>query len=378
MSKLRKQSVFAYFLALLLPLFGVADVATQKTIAEVLNFVIQPPQFSEGLITLQSVEKIIEVVAPILSDRLQQLAYDRVVATTQFLDHYEHCKIEDPNILPLEAFKSFKFDPFKPPFKGGPCVSLTLDIYAHLPTDLNSYIVAAKLPTRYQQFALPQFCHTAVLIHFQDPQDPSCEGFVVLDPSFDFPVPIVLKKNEPTPFVCDMGEKGLWEFSLTGDKIVCEIYNKQRASSKSFDEEEWRLVYRTDRLLNPIESSAAPMILADRRLSFLTRSPRGVSLAHLNVELNKERIVWDDQGGFFEPISFTKFINDTWLFPEPFASTLRLSQSDLFSKIERIIVSKETLDDLYTSYLALILELDDFSITGAIDKKETQAIINKY
>lgn len=348
---------------------------SDSLISQKLNQVVQPSQFSQGHEIFLSSEEIIKQVTPILRKRLVEANYDRIFPVTQFLEHYQKCKKKDQTITPIEACKSFVFHPLIPSFRGGPCVSLTYDLYEHLPEEIKGFIVAARLPGKYQQFAFPQFSHTAILIKYQNPNDHEDNGYILLDPSFDISEPILLK-NGGTPFFYDMKNKGVWKFSLIEDQILCEILSEESALTRDESPDLWRMVYLTAKLDNPIESSAVPMIFVDRRLSLLSRDSQGKMIVHLNVELNKKRIVWDTPAGWFEPILFASITPNSLLFPDWFAASLQTTTHELSDRIHKIIQDKKILDSLYCDYLLLLKETQDDSITGKIDRNQIDVIIN--
>lgn len=341
------------------------------TISDYLGAAVQPPHFvvPPPPLTLSS-EKLVEMLRPILRERLAETNYDRVHVVLHLLDH--HKKHVEQSLLPFSFLKELKGEEFFKNARGAPCVGLTLDIFDHLPKNIHAYIVAAELPRRYHQFAAPQYCHTAVLIPFQTDSE---AGFVVLDPSFDFAEPIVVKEGG-APYFYDMGNKGVWVFFLEKDKIICQISQSKTMTWTEEEIENKRMSYRTDALLNPIESSAVPMILIDRRLSLLARDENGIHLSHLNIELNKNRIIWDQHGVQFEPISFDDFLSGKFRFTESFAKGLYLTADELNQIVLRVLEEKPRLDQLYRDYLKLLHSSQDWSITGPLDKAELEHFIN--
>lgn len=362
------------FFALLLFIFPFSKAsAKNNSLSEALNFSIQAPIFSTPPEISSSSRDIVDQVRSILRERLQVINYDRLFPISQFLDHYQkYQKDSTEDILPIDAFKTFRFIPILPTNNGGPCLSLTFDLKNHLPEYLKPYIAIAKLPGKYQQFGFPEYSHTAVLIKFTNPFDPNDKGFVLLDPSFDIDEPIVLKEDG-NPFVYDTTVNGIWTFYIKDDQIICEIDNGQTISETAYEGNDYKMFYITNQITNPIECSAMPMILCDRRLSLLSRQENGLHLAHLNVELNKNRVIWDQNGTRFIPISFQQ-LKDGWSFPNWFANALVLEESLLMQKILRILENKNILDSLYLDYLSIIKSTEDFSITGKLDLSELDEI----
>ncbi|MBX9744185.1 MAG: hypothetical protein K2X08_03125, partial [Chlamydiales bacterium] len=158
-----------------------------------------------------------------------------------------------------------------------------------------------------------------------------------------------------------------WKFYLDEDKIICDIDPSEDPEKNQRPADYFRGVYFTTSLSNPIKSSAVPMILVDRRYSFLSRREDGTQIVHLNIELEKQRIIWNQGHIKYEPIPFDRLLNADVLFPEWFSSKLLLSQSELNWKLWRIIKNKKVLDSLYRDYLLLLKDTQDFSITGPLD-----------
>lgn len=344
------------------------NLYSDSTLSERLNLAVQPPIFSSASKTKLSGSEIVDKLKPILKSRISQTNYDRTFPIIQFIDYYNSLKKPLKNLSPIEAFKKFKFEPLLSNNRGGPCLTLTLDLIQYIPEELNAYVCLAKLPTKYQQIAFPEYSHSAVLIRYVNPNNSRDCGFVLLDPSFDIDEPILLEENQ-APYYYDTKINGIWKFYLEKDKIICEIIKED---SDVID----KMVYLTHKVTNPIESSAMPMLLVDRRLSLLSRKENGLHLAHLNVELNKKRVIWDKDGTRFEPISFDQ-IKQGWTFPNWFSSNLFLEQEKIDNIMTEIVNNKNIIDCLYFEYISLIKETKDFSITGEIEIKNLDLILNQ-
>lgn len=294
------------------------------------------PLFTSGSTTALKASDVIALVEPIVQNRLSSTNYDRMGATEQFIEHFLACQKNDPLITPLAAYKNFTYQYKRQGRQGGPCVALTLDLFEHLPKETAAYIVAAKLPSRFQQPLFPTYCHTAILIVCD-------EGYVLLDPSFDIDKAVWLPFNGPS-YRFDMGKKGIWEFSIGKDEIICDVYPVGGRPSHP-DPDYLRMHYRLDALVNPIESSAIPMLVRDRRLSFLSRDEHGFQHAHINVELDKGHILWDEEGVQYAPIAFNAFGPTS--FPESFCQKLHISQQELYRRVSLILNNKSLLDSIY-------------------------------
>jgi len=330
-------------------------------LSERLDYVVQPPLFREQKVTaLASGSEIAEAIRPILRERLAARNYDRMFPVTQFLDHYEALCAEGIDLSPLEALKSFRFQTILPDERGGPCYSVTYDLFTHLPKGFSPYICLSQLPERFQQFGFPKYSHTAILIRYQNPSDRQDCGYVLLDPSFDIDEPLIIRSSgEPSLF--DTGANGIWHFYVRDGAIICDLVKGQ--------EKVGTMIYTTQKIENPIASSAVPMFLVDRRLSMLSRTDRGQRLAHIRIEVDKKRVIWDQERKRFAPITFQQ-IGEGWKFPEWFAQGLYMSQETLNAKIAKIVKHQATLNRLAKEYFALLWETRDFSVTGKLDEKK--------
>ena len=362
---------FRFYLALFFVIYLFQIQAS--SITEFTAGLIQSPHFEAGKKTTLPGHEIVRKVKPILTQHLVDTNYDRVGVGMQLIDYYQNQDCDLPQIL------SFKYKSELRNGRGAPCVGLTLDILSKIPDEVNAYIVAAILPNRYQQFAAPQYCHAAVLIAFESFEDPSDNGYILIDPSFDLAEPILLYRNSKS-YIYNAGRKGIWVFSIDHDTIVCQIYPKGMLSAQITAEEagQWRMIYRTDQLANPLESSAIPMALIDRRLSLLARDVDGYHTSHLNIELDKGQIVWDLHEKRQTPIHFNQFYNGSYEFDEEFASFLHMKSSDLNGDIMYILNHQNILNELYVQYLELIETTRDFSIVGNLDPVKLRAIIEKH
>jgi len=325
---------------------------------------IEPAQFTDEIpITEMSAKEITQKLKPYICERLETVLYNRIGVVEQFLKHYESLKAKNVHLSPIDAVSSFKLkDDVQ---KGGPCVLLTLDCLNHLPQGIRGHVVAATLSKRHQQFAAPAFCHTAVLISYRDPKDHMKRGYVLLDPSFDIAKPIVLEKGASDEF--DTGRNGIWTFSLADEGICC----KSKAHSGEIwgdgDPRKIQMLYRTDHFVNPIAASALPMILIDRKLALVARDQNGKRIAHIRIELDKERVIWDDFGKVYPPISFKEFLQKEFCIHEAFAAHFKLSSDYLEKTIKYIILRKDILNELYVEYVLALFEEKRKDLMGIPD-----------
>lgn len=342
--------------SLLCGLLAFTNLVGASQLSEELDHAIQPPTFSRAPVTTVSAEEVIKVMSPILKDRLVAVHYDRIFPMLEFIEYYKSKHAVDNELTPIEAFKTFDLDMLSPRNQGGPCVTLTLDLLQYIPEEFQAYPCLAALPTGFQQFGFPRYSHSAVLIKFDADEEPSQIAFILLDPSFDFDEPIVIK-SDGTPTYYDTKVNGIWAFHLEQDRIICEFDRRGQHQVMTY------LTQQTD---NIITASAMPMILADRRLSLLSRREDGLHVAHCNIELNKKRVVWDLDRVRKSPIGLSQF-QEGVEFPDEFARELHMYSWELNGRILYIIENKAILDELHEGYLELLKQTQDFSITGQLE-----------
>ncbi|MFZ4773298.1 MAG: hypothetical protein ACOYK9_04835 [Chlamydiia bacterium] len=313
---------------------------------------LEAPKLSSPKVVEVSSDLLYATVAPILQQRLETIHYNRTIPVLQFIEHYKKAKKLDPSITLLNGFRTFPYQ-CTPEKNGGPCYVLSLDMLHHIPKEYSPYLALAVVPQKYQQLAFPQFVHTAVLIAFENREE---SGYLLLDPSFDFAQPILLKRGEGPVYYTNCHQE-VSKFTLEGDEIFCEM---QTGSKESI------IVYSTKKVDNPIECSAAPMVLADRKLAIVTRDKNGNHKAQCSFELNKNQFNWSYQGVRQPPISFENLLKGE-LPPPFFIEALGQSQKEFNAMAIEILTETTLLDALYIEYLEYLYETKDTSVTGPLD-----------
>lgn len=324
-----------------------------------LSFAIERAKFKPPIITNISEKELLEYVTPILRKRLSETKYDRVVIAEQFLRHFEKSKNIDPEITSLESFQTFKIDN-ELENMGNSCVSLSIDLINLLPKDIKAFNTAAILSDVYQQYAGPIYCHVTPLIIFNDPRTNE-KGYVLLDPSFHISDPIVVKENYE-PFVFDMGssKKGAWNFYKYNNFIHCQP--RERKNEEKWDENRLKkslMVYRTDEIINPVESSSNPMFIIDRNYPIVSRFEDGAQRAHINISLDKKCVIFKIGKKDKQTIRFDEVING-YKFNNELSDGLLLDNYKMNCSIFNIIINLKVFNDLYFSYLEYLREENSF------------------
>lgn len=308
---------------------------------------IEAPAFLEPSEPIyETASDIISAVTPILKNRLKVCLYDRVNIWHQFLQHIE--KADQYEIGALNSFHP-NFDISRQ--KGSACVGMTLDLIEKIPAHFHPYIVAAKLPAKFEQELFPYYCHTAVIIRFKNPLSKEEGGYILLDPAFDIPVPILLDSNHSQQLI-DMREKGKWLFKIglkgAQDVIVCYT------NLNDLDNPATHMIYRTDQFANPIPASAIPMFLADKKPTLLSRNEEGIHYAHLNLELNKKAILVSVNYRRQEPISFHDLVSKKYEFDPQLTSLFGMSPTELRCYFEFLISNIDTILKIQMQYRKIV------------------------
>ncbi len=335
--------------------FAFINLLLGGTLEEITEGGIQPPLFRAGEITYASSDLLLQTLQPILEDHLEEINYDRLSASLQIMNHFNSC-----SSFLMNELRNFNYIPIID--KGGPCVSISLDLIKRLPNWIKAYLVGAQLPAKYQQFAFPLYCHTAVMIRYQNPDESNDSGYIILDPSFDLPIPILI--NHETVFKYTRPGRDHWTMWLKDNQIMCQLapFNEL----KNYVADDYLMIYRTDSFVNPIQASAIPMLIADRRLSLLSRDRTGKHFCSISVELDRNRVVWSIDQVQQPPIFFTDFLNGKTL-PRSVSKALCLKTEELNGKIKQAIELKPILDRVFFEYLNFIEKYHDHSITGKLN-----------
>ncbi len=316
-----------------------------------LSKAIEHSIFEKGKITPLSSETILEKISKRISKRISETKYDRIVIAEQYLEHFFKTKKEKKDITPIESFQTFKISNSLTKNSGNSCVALTMDMINLMPNNIFAYPIAGILSDIYQQYAGPKHSHVTPLISFQNPLDEKDSGYILLDPSFHISKPIVLKKDG-NAFSYDMGfKKGLWCFSIKDQSIYCQP--KERGNEEKWPEKRLKdslMIYRTDAILNPVESSSNPMFIIDRSYPIVSRFDDGSQRAHINVNLDKKCIVWKIGKEKKPPISFNEIING-YKFDKNFADLLLLDRDQLNNSLYNVIDNADIFDNLYNDYI---------------------------
>ncbi|PWU16063.1 MAG: acetate--CoA ligase [Chlamydiae bacterium] len=293
---------------------------------------------------LRDSQVLSKMITPLLREHLKALNYDRAHLVGEFLDFYEQMRQKSPSIQAVDAMIAFNPDMDVHKRKGGSCLALTRELSLSMPKELNMAIIPAVLSKRFQQRGWSKYSHSTLIFSYQSPNDPADRGYVFLEPSFDIDTPIILKQDG-TPFVAYLKERGRLSFRLEGEKAFCV----------NLDNLEWgTMVYDLKEFKNPAEVAIKAMIACDRRISLVSRNETGEHKAHININLDHENVTWSINYKSQDPITFVDFMDRKVCFDEDFAQKLNYSAEDLNELVAKIIKNKSVLDQLKDEYFQLI------------------------
>ncbi len=224
-------------------------------------------------------------------------------------------------------------------------INVPKNLLAQLPKEVKAYKISSILPERFRQKGWPKVSHEALAIRFQNAKETTDQGVVLMDPNFDIPVAIICKKDG-TPFHVDMKDKGEWTYALRGERIICW---KSRVLS-----EEPNMIYSLKEYVNPASVGVKPMIATDQRVSLVSRTDRGVHLAHLNVIFKNQHVSSSVNYKRNEPIPFNDFVTRKIEFNNNFAKLLMLDRNGLNASIRKVIHNVDILNTLREQYLELV------------------------
>lgn len=318
---------------------------------------VELPEFTTPPITKMGGDEIARIVAPILSKRLSETKYDRVVLAVQYLEHLRSLRAVNPSITAIEAYATYKINSSLAKNNGNSCVGLSLDLMRLLQQGIVAYPAGAILSNRYQQKCGPRYSHVTPMIAYQ--KSPKDKGLVILDPSFHIGKPIVLPANGPA-YTYDMGgKKGVWRFSIDQERVLCQA--GARDGEPAWDlarSADSLMIYRTDQITNPEESSALPMFAIDRSYPIVSRFPDGSQIAHINVDLNKREVHIKIGEEKHPSAPFPAIRNGTFRFSSQLAKALLLDTEDLNESVSLIVEEADSLDELYRQFIELLRKDD--------------------
>ena len=294
-------------------------------------------------------EALKNVLQPLLSYHLQSTVYNRLYPIVDFLKYYKTLK----DISILEALK--KYDVKKVALQKenyGSCFTLINQMFATLPSNLNAHFIPVKLSKRFKQEGWDEFSHTAICIYYENEKNKEDEGFVLLEPNLDVPVPLFFSKIGDKTTV-DMGEKrGLWTFEFDGNNVIC--YGHERVGEKPWTDQEKennKIVFIVSHgVKEPYNYALRPMMGSDQTMSVVSRDAHGKHMAHLKLNLPKKTITCSLRNKYLPQVTFEEFLKKPD-FDKNFCKTLNVDNKKLVESVLEVIKSQNLLKELRDSFL---------------------------
>jgi len=316
------------------------------------NDISSPVKFTEiTQKTTMSSKEIVRIVTPILMEHMSRKNYNRLYLAEAFIDFYNKNQLQYTSSI--EALVSFDIKKYETEKDNGICFSLTQDLFDRLPCSIQACKIGAILPGRYQQKGWHLFPHTAIIIPFENPEDFSDTGYILLDPNFDISTPIVLKRESQSTYI-DMGKKGKWKFHLVKNKIMCYMFSNEKKNQDSSYKIYDVMIYILNEYRNSADSALKTMIATDRGIPIVSRDENGKHIAHMKIDLNK-RVVSSSVYERRKPlISFEDFSSGKQEFDREFAELLNMDIDSLNRSIRKIINNVSILETLSEEYFLLL------------------------
>ncbi len=291
-------------------------------------------------------EKLCKIIDPLLKKHLKETNYDRLNLVLQYIHHHNAICEKNPVTNPLETLESFEPDLSLGELHGSSCFGLNIDLLLKLPKDLSAYPIPATLFSYSQQPYWPILSHIALVIPFYNPQDPKDKGYVLLDPHLKMESPLVITLSG-NPQLGNLKEKGVCTFSYEEDHIISKSPIDSNGNNFS-------MTYYLTEFTNFIEAGLKPILAADRKITLYSRTEYGEVIASIILLLDANILQYRLPGNPIKEISFVDFISHQTSLENSLADGLHIEKEQLSTLIEKILLHKNLLDDLYHKYTDFI------------------------
>ncbi len=305
------------------------------------NYVAPEPEFElpdESMVTALGETALVNMLRERLIAQTVARNYDRMIYINAFLSFMER----NPGLSMDEALATFDVDSaaLVVSAAGGHCSALSCNLLRQGGLGEGAYLVASQLPADYQQEGAPEYCHVAAMIRFRNPEDENDQGLILLEPGFNITEPIVVRPGPGTRL--DVGEE-VWVFTLSedGSEIVCQPEPKDsKVKWKERKKKDKRMIYRTDRFLNPDLSLTVPLLRVDQRPQILARDEKGNVVAVIAVNYKKGVVEFRIGKQRFDPVDFADVDREgVWLggAAEALAQLFHMSKAELIARIYQAV-----------------------------------------
>jgi len=335
----KKMKYFLYISCLVINSFLTAAVC--------LDSISEKPIFQDisDYVSMGSTE-LSAIITPLIKEHLSRANGDRLSILNQYLCHHDLLSSQDPNIDPLETLSSFSPTLSLSDLQGSYCFGLNEDLISRLPPNIHAYTVPATLFPSTQQPYWPILSHVAIVIPFRNPNDAEDAGYILLDPHLKMDTPLVAlfsgnlqQKN--------LKEKGICTLFYQDGKIISQ-------SDLSTEENNFSMVYYIKEFINGAKVGLRPILAADRRTLLFSRTEEGKVIAYISLLFDNNVIRYYLEGKPKQEIPFSKFLSHEVTLDQDLIQGLHVDETVLLSTIEKILLHKNLLDELYQKYVHLL------------------------
>lgn len=286
---------------------------------------------------------------------------DLMLTFNDFLTHLEKQRESRPAITPREALASFSFNSraWLTKHPGGNCGALSNDLLDAVPELHNGFIVGSGLPKEYIIAGVPNPGHMAALVPFKNPDAVDDRGYILLEPAFAPPEPIVLRGTEPA----DLPHPG-WHEQLhaymreDGQEIVIERRPDGKEVSAQ-EVEDLKLTFRTDEFLNYDNAVTRALLVSMETPRIVARDAVNTIAGYIVVNLQKNQVEMTMGKERAKPVPFSEIGADgAWLASAPggaaaFLELLHLpSAAYLAQRVHQVVREADTLKGLRAWHFA--------------------------
>jgi|GEM_PF-6988065 len=291
-------------------------------------------------------KELCEILPPILKKHLKNTNGDRLSTAELYVLHHEAIASTNPGIDPLETLASFPVEHPISKLKGSYCFGMNDLLLSELPKELKAYTVpSVPFPSVIQPF-WPAICHVALIVPFQNPEDPEDRGYALLDPHFKVETPIITLLSG-NPDQKNLRDKGVCTFMYKDGKIVSR-------SDLSTPETDVSMVYYIQNFENSLKARLRPLLAADRKILLFSRTEEGKVGACLFLLMNKATIRYYEGDGPIREIPFADFLSGKERIDPFFISNLHVDEENFLQAIETVILNRSLFDTLYENYQKLL------------------------
>jgi hypothetical protein len=225
-------------------------------------------------------------------------------------------------------------------------------------------VVASEVPKAFEEEGVPVPGHMAALIPFANPHHPSDRGYVLIEPPFNAPLPIVVREGAVHTLQKHAGWKETrvvrLKSTVAGTKIVYERHPEGETPTAEALKST-RLTFHTQRFSNYHNAVTLAMVAVNQTPFIFARNEEGAIDTIVRVHLEKRQVEITRGGVRYPPVAFEKITPGSgWIH----SVLSEVEQTDLAkrvhaenihtvcARIEQVVAHEETLAHLRAWRLA--------------------------